>query len=51
MVGRTPSGAFDVNFCDVDGDSDCDVSDLYRLDRATKGESATILDSCPGYTL
>jgi hypothetical protein len=49
VVGRTPSGAFDVEFCDVNGDAACGVADLAILQRAVAGEPAAIQNACDGY--
>jgi hypothetical protein len=49
VVDRTPSGPFDADFCDVNGDSLCDVEDLAILQRAATGASTTIADQCAGY--
>lgn len=52
VVGRSPSGIFDINFCDVNGDTLCDVVDLSIIDRAARGAApTTILDACAGYSL
>jgi hypothetical protein len=51
VVGRTPSGPVDVDFCDVDvdGDAICGASDLYLIERAANGKSATIQDACDAF--
>ena len=49
VVERAPSGPFDADFCDVNGDALCDVEDLAILQRAATGASAAIADQCAGY--
>ena len=51
VVGRTPGGPFDTNFCDVTGDGICGVDALYVIDRIANGKPATVVDKCPGYFL
>ena len=49
VVGRIPSGSFDVDHCDVDDDAVCGVSDLYWIERAVNAFPATIEDRCEAY--
>ncbi len=35
--------------CDVAGTTDCGVDDIFALDRAAKGLSATIQNACDAY--
>jgi len=49
VAGRTPSGAFDPERCDVTGDGNCDVADLAVLARLTQGAPAVLVDRCPAY--
>jgi len=50
VVGRTgPPLPGLEKFCDVNDDQACDVEDLYIIDRASHGASATILDRCDVY--
>jgi hypothetical protein len=49
VVGRTPGGTVDANFCDVTGDILCTVSDLFVIDRIANGQSAIVVDACVGY--
>jgi hypothetical protein len=48
-VVKTPSGSFNPDFCDVNGDAACDVEDLAILDRAVNAQTGNVLDACPGY--
>jgi hypothetical protein len=50
VAGRTLSGAFDPDRCDVNADSACDVEDLAILDRIVSAAPAGLLDACPAYT-
>jgi hypothetical protein len=50
VVGRTPSGAFVLERCDVSGDAECDVADLAILDRLAQGQPATIVYGCEAFT-
>ena len=50
LVERSGGGPFDLDFCDVNGDGECDVADLYHLDRAINGGTTTITDDCLGYS-
>jgi hypothetical protein len=50
VAGRTPGGAFDLDRCDVTGDSLCGVEDLAVLDRLTSGAPAAITYGCPAWT-
>jgi len=49
VVERSPSGPFDAEFCDVNGDTLCDVEDLAILQRAVTGAPVSVLDQCEGY--
>ena len=55
LVGATLSGAFVAERCNVIGESDggasdCDVADIYVLERVVASESATIENTCQAYT-
>ena len=49
VVSCAPSGSFDVDFCDVNADTACDVEDLFLIDRAANGAAVTLQDSCDAY--
>ena len=49
VVGRTPGGPSNVDFCDVNDDATCSVEDLYLIERAVNGASVTLLDTCDAY--
>jgi hypothetical protein len=49
VVSRSPSGAFDEDFCDLDADTECDVEDLAILQRAVAGQPAPLQNACDGY--
>jgi hypothetical protein len=55
LVGATLSGLFIPERCNVigpsdGGASDCDVADIYVLQRVVAGKSATVENSCRAYT-
>jgi YVTN family beta-propeller protein len=55
LVGATLSGPFVVERCNVigpsdGGASDCDVADIYVLQRFLAGESVTVENGCRAYT-
>jgi hypothetical protein len=54
LVGRTESGSFVAKHCNVIGPSDggatdCDVRDLYVLERAVGGDGALLENACDAY--
>jgi hypothetical protein len=49
VVGRTLSGPFVPQRCDVTGDGACDVADLAVLDRIRHGASATLVNRCAAW--
>ena len=50
VAGRTPSGVFELDRCDVTGDADCGVEDLALLDRLVSGVPADLVYGCEAYT-
>jgi hypothetical protein len=55
LVGATLSGPFAAERCNVigpsdGGASDCDVADIYVLQRFLAGKSATVENTCQAYT-
>jgi hypothetical protein len=49
LVGATLSGSFDPDRCNVTGGSECGVDDIFVLDRAARGLSATLQNACDAY--
>ena len=54
LVGRAESGAFVAKRCNVVGPSDggatdCDVRDLYVLDRYVGGQAVTVENACDAW--
>jgi hypothetical protein len=48
-VVKTPGGSFDPDFCDVNGDTACDVEDLAILQRIVNAQSASVVDACEAF--
>ena len=50
VVGRTLSGPFDVDFCDVDGNAACDLVDVKIISRLASGASTpAFVQQCAAY--